>query len=93
MEKLDLNEISVSSRRYHSIIFKQNREIGNQVLTVNNLNKVLGDATLFDKLNFTVEKGDKIAIRSKNSLAVTKLFQVLAGEEDEKANGGDFEWG
>ncbi|BDS10345.1 ABC-F family ATP-binding cassette domain-containing protein [Aureispira anguillae] len=93
LEKLDLNEISVSSRRYPGIIFKQNREIGNQVLTVNNLNKVLGDATLFDKLNFTVEKGDKIAIRSKNSLAVTKLFQVLAGEEDEKANGGDFEWG
>lgn len=93
LEKLDLNEISVSSRRYPGIIFKQNREIGNQVLTVNNLSKNLGDVTLFEKLNFTVEKGDKIAVRSKNSLAVTKLFQVLVGEDGEQADGGDFEWG
>ncbi|WMX12825.1 MULTISPECIES: ABC-F family ATP-binding cassette domain-containing protein [unclassified Aureispira] len=93
LEKLDLNEISVSSRRYPGIIFKQNREIGNQVLTVNSLKKVLGDTVLFDNLNFTVEKGDKIAVRSKNSLAVTKLFQVLAGEEGETQDSGDFEWG
>lgn len=93
LEKLDLNEISVSSRRYPGIIFKQNREIGNQVLAVNSLKKMMGDAVLFDNLNFTVEKGDKIAVRSKNSLAVTKLFQVLAGEEDEKPDGGNFEWG
>lgn len=92
LEKLDLNEISVSSRRYPGIIFKQNREIGNQVLSVNSLKKSLGDTVLFDKLNFTIEKGDKIAVRSKNSLAVTKLFQVLAGDE-ETADGGDFEWG
>lgn len=93
LEKLDLNEISVSSRRYPGIIFKQNREVGNQVLTVNSLKKTLGDVTLFDKLNFTIEKGDKIAIRSKNSLAVTKLFQTLVGDDDEKADSGDFEWG
>ena len=93
LEKLDLNEISVSSRRYPGIIFKQNREIGNQVLSVNNLSKSLGNDLLFDKLNFTIEKGDKIAIRSKNSLAVTKLMQILTGEEGEKADSGDFEWG
>lgn len=93
LEKLDLNEISVSSRRYPGIIFKQNREIGNQVLTVNSLKKTMADATLFDNLNFTIEKGDKIAVRSKNSLAVTKLFQVLAGEEEELPDSGDFEWG
>lgn len=44
-------------------------------------------------MNFTIEKGDKIAIRSKNSLAVTKLFQTLVGDDDEKADSGDFEWG
>lgn len=93
LEKLDLNEISVSSRRYPGIVFKQNREIGNQVLTINSLKKSLGDTVLFDNLNLTIEKGDKIAVRSKNSLAVTKLFQVLAGEEDEKPDSGDFEWG
>jgi len=93
LEKLDLNEISVSSRRYPGIVFKQNREIGNQVLAVNSLKKTMGDTALFDKLNFTIEKGNKIAVRSKNSLAVTKLFQVLAGEEDEKQDSGDFEWG
>jgi ATPase subunit of ABC transporter with duplicated ATPase domains len=93
LEKLDLNEISVSSRRYPGIIFKQSREIGNQVLAVNSLKKLMGDTVLFDNLNFTIEKGDKIAVRSKNSLAVTKLFQVLAGEEGEKPDSGNFEWG
>lgn len=93
LEKLDLNEISVSSRRYPGIVFKQNREIGNQVLTINSLKKTMGDTVLFDNLNMTIEKGNKIAVRSKNSLAVTKLFQVLAGEEGEKPDSGDFEWG
>lgn len=93
LEKLDLNEISVSSRRYPGIIFKQNREIGNQILTVNSLKKSLNDTLLFDKLNFTIEKGDKIAIRSKNSLAVTKLLETLAQEEGAKPDAGDFEWG
>ena len=67
-------------------------EIGNQILNVNNLSKELGGELLFDKLNFTVEKGDKIAIRSKNSLAVTKLLEILA-EEGDKTDKGDFEWG
>jgi ATPase subunit of ABC transporter with duplicated ATPase domains len=93
LEKLDINDISVSSRRYPGIIFKQNREIGNQVLTINSLKKAFMGALLFDKLNLTIEKGDKIAIRSKNSLAVTKLFQVLAADEGEEADSGDFEWG
>ena len=93
LEKLDLNELTPSSRRYPGIIFKQTREIGNQVLTVNSLKKQLGETLLFDKLNFTVEKGDKIAIRSKNSLAVTKLLQILAQDGDAKPDSGDFEWG
>lgn len=93
LEKLDLSEIQASFRRYPGIVFKQSREIGNQVLTVNKLKKTLGDATLFKDLNFTIEAGQKIAFRSKNSLAVTKLFEILAGENDEKADSGDFEWG
>lgn len=93
LEKLDLNELTASSRRYPGIIFKQNREIGNQVLSVNMLKKSLGETLLFDKVNFTVEKGDKIAIRSKNSLAVTKLLQILAQDGGIKPDEGDFEWG
>ena len=93
LEKLDLSEISVSSRRYPGIIFKQNREIGNQVLSVNNLEKSLNDIPLFKALNITIEKGDKIAIRSKNSLAVTKFFEIIAQQENEMADSGDFEWG
>jgi ATPase subunit of ABC transporter with duplicated ATPase domains len=53
----------------------------------------LGGQTLFKDLNFTIEAGQKIAFRSKNSLAVTKFFEILAGENDEKADSGDFEWG
>ncbi len=93
LEKLDLNEIQPSSRRYPGIIFKQKREIGNQVLTINKLKKTLGGQVLFDKINLTVEKGDKIAVLSRNSLAVTKFFEVLIGESNEQADSGDFEWG
>jgi len=93
LEKLDLSEIQASFRRYPGIVFKQSREIGNQVLTVSKLKKTLGGQTLFKDLNFTIEAGQKIAIRSKNSLAVTKFFEILAGENDEKADSGDFEWG
>lgn len=93
LEKLDLNELSVSSRRYPGIIFKQSREIGNEVLSVSMLEKKLGDTQLFKDLNFTVEKGDKIAIRSKNSLAVTKLLQILAQEEGVKQDSGIVDWG
>lgn len=93
LEKLDISEIMPSSRRYPGIVFKQTREVGNQILTVDNLKKSLGDELLFDKLNFTIEKGDKIAFRSRNSLAVTKLFQILADDNGEKADEGDIDWG
>ena len=93
LEKLDLSELSVSSRRYPGIIFKQNREIGNEVLSVSMLSKKLGDVQLFKNLNFTVEKGDKIAIRSKNSLAVTKLLQILAQEDGVEPDSGEIDWG
>jgi len=93
LEKLDLSEIQPSSRRYPGIVFKQTREVGNQILRVDSLKKTLNGDLLFDKLNFTVEKGDKIAIRSKNSLAVTNLLAILAGEEGVEADSGLIDWG
>lgn len=93
LEKLNIDDIEPSSRRYPGIIFKPNREIGNQILTVDNLAKSMGDELLFSKVNFTVESGDKIAFISKNSLAVTKFFEVLVGENGIKPDKGEFEWG
>lgn len=93
LEKLNVEEIQASSRRYPGIIFKLNREIGDQILQVNDLKKTLSGEVLFDKVNFTVEKGDKIAFISKNSLAITKLFEILSNEGNETADSGSFEWG
>ena len=93
LEKLNVEDIQASSRKYPGIVFKQGREIGDQILSVQNLKKSLGDEILFDKINFTVEKGQKIAILSKNSLAVSKFFQVLAGENGETPDTGSVEWG
>jgi len=93
LEKLNLDEIRPSTRRYPGIIFKQNREVGDQMLRVSELKKSIGEEVLFDKISFTVEKGDKIAFISKNSLAVTKFFEVLMNENGETADKGDFEWG
>ena len=93
LEKLNVEEIQASSRKYPGIVFKQGRDIGDQVLSVQNLKKSMGDEVLFDKINFTVEKGQKIAILSKNSLAVSKFFQVLVGENGETPDAGSIEWG
>lgn len=93
LEKLNVEEIQPSSRRYPGIVFKQQREIGDQILAVHTLKKTLGGEVLFDKVDFRVEKGHKIAFISKNSLAITKLFAVLANENGETADAGSFEWG
>jgi ATPase subunit of ABC transporter with duplicated ATPase domains len=93
LEKLNVDEIQPSTRRYPGIVFKQCREVGDQILTVSNLRKSVGGELLFDKVSFTVEKGDKIALLSKNSLAVTKFLEILAGENNNVADAGSFEWG
>lgn len=93
LDKLNVDEIQPSSRRYPGIVFKLTREIGDQILRVDGLRKSLGDDLLFDKVSFTLEKGHKVAFLSKNSLAITKLFAILAGEEGETADAGTFEWG
>ncbi len=91
IEKLDLEEIQPSSRRYPGIMFHQEREAGNQLLTVSGLTKSHEGEVLFKDLSFTLNKGDKVAIVSKNSIAITQFFEILNGNM--KADKGDFTFG
>jgi ATPase subunit of ABC transporter with duplicated ATPase domains len=91
IEKLDLEEIQPSSRRYPGIMFHQEREAGNQLLTVNGLSKMHEGEMLFKDLSFTLNKGDKVAIVSKNSIAITQFFEILNGNM--KADSGEFHFG
>jgi ATPase subunit of ABC transporter with duplicated ATPase domains len=80
LEKINLDEIKASNRRYPGIIFQQNREAGNQVLNVENLSKTVDGKVLFKNLNFNINKGDKVAFLGKDNIALTALFKILAGE-------------
>lgn len=91
LEKLTLEDIKPSSRKYPAIMFKQEREAGDQLLTVENLSKSSEGNYLFKKVSFTVNKGDKIAFPSKDSLAISSFFDILMGER--KADTGNFKWG
>lgn len=91
IDKLNIEEIKPSTRKYPAIFFIQEREAGDQVLNIENLSYKLEGETLFNNLNFVVNKGDKIAVLSRNSLAITKFFQCIAGEE--KPNSGEINWG
>jgi len=91
LDKLDLDEIQPSSRKYPGINFAADRDAGNQILTVSNLSKEFEGNYLFKDLNFTLNKGDKVAIVSKNSVAITALFEML--NERQKADTGDFTYG
>jgi ATPase subunit of ABC transporter with duplicated ATPase domains len=92
LEKLNIDELKPSNRKYPGIIFKQQREAGDQVLQVKNISFKYGDGTTCIKgVTFTVNKGDKIAVISRDSLAVSKFLGILAGEE--KADTGTIEWG
>ena len=92
LEKLNVEEIKPSSRKYPGIIFQMDREPGNQILEVSGLKSVTEDGTvLFDNVNFQVEKNDKIVFLSRNPKAMTSLFQIINGEE--KAAAGSFNWG
>lgn len=92
LEKLDIEAIKPSSRRYPGIFFKQNREAGDKILTVENLSFDYGDGGNIKDITFTVNKGDKIAIVSRDHLAVTKFLSIIAGE-DTSYNSGEIEWG
>jgi ATPase subunit of ABC transporter with duplicated ATPase domains len=91
LEKINLDDIQPSNRRYPAIIFQQKRTAGDQILQVENLSSSLNGEALFRNLDFYVNKGDKIAFLSKQSLAITTLFQILAGEK--KADKGEFRFG
>jgi ATPase subunit of ABC transporter with duplicated ATPase domains len=91
LEKLVVDEIPPSTRRYPGIIYKQEREAGDQILHIENLSKSNSEGKLFSKANINVLKGDKIAFVAKNHLAITALFNVLSGEE--AADTGEFRFG
>jgi len=80
LEKINVDDIQPSSRKYPAIIFQQKRVAGDQILHVENLSYSIGGTQLFKGLDFYVNKGDKIAFLSQDSLAITSLFQILAGE-------------
>ncbi len=91
LEKLNIEEIKPSSRKYPAIIVKPEREAGDQILSTENLAFSLEGNTLFSNVSFSVNKGDKIAFIANDQLAVSSIFRVLAGEE--KAHSGEFKWG
>ncbi|WP_162426219.1 ABC-F family ATP-binding cassette domain-containing protein [Pontibacter pudoricolor] len=91
LEKLTVDDIQPSSRKYPYIAFKPEREAGNQLLHVENLSKSVEGQPIFTDVSFMVDKGDKIAILGRNDVAATLFFKILAGEE--KADSGDFKWG
>lgn len=91
LEKLTIEEIEPSNRRYPGIIFQPLREVGNQILNVENLSSSVEGRKLFDKVTFSVNKGEKIAFLSRDPLAVTNFFEIINGNME--ASGGKFEWG
>ena len=92
LEKLNIEEIKASSRRYPGIIFTPDRDPGNKILEVKGLTAYADDGTLlFRDLNFNVEKDDKIVFISRDPRAMTALFQIINGVE--KASEGTYEWG
>lgn len=92
LEKLNVEEIKPSTRKYPGIIFQMDREPGNQILEVKDLKAVTEDGTvLFDKLNFTVEKDEKIVFLSHDPRAMTALFEIINGNA--KPAAGSYKWG
>jgi ATPase subunit of ABC transporter with duplicated ATPase domains len=91
LDKINLDDIQPSTRRYPAIIFQQKRTAGDQILHVENLSYAMNGTPLFKNLEFYVNKGDKIAFLSNESIAITSLFQILAGEL--KQQSGSFKFG
>lgn len=91
LDKINLDDITPSTRKYPAIIFNEKRAAGNQILEVEGLSKSVDGVTLFQNLDFVINKGDKVAFISNNSLALTALFQILAGEDE--PDSGHFKFG
>ena len=91
MEKLTIEDIEPSNRKYPGIIFQPLREVGNQILNVEKLTKSVDGRKLFDNVSFSINKGEKIAFLSRDPLAVTNFFEIINGQM--QADSGKFEWG
>lgn len=91
IDKLNIEDIKPSSRRYPAIIWEQSREAGDQILEVNNLSASVDGEILFKDANINLKKGDKIGIFSRNSKAVTQFLEILAGKAEPDT--GDYNWG
>ncbi len=91
LDKLVFEDIVPSSRKYPGIIFKQDREVGNEILKVENLTKAIEGKTIFSKVRFDIQKGDKIAFISRDPIALTSFFEIINGKM--KADSGTYEWG
>lgn len=91
IEKLNVEDIKPSSRRYPAIIFDRDREAGDQILNVEGLSKELEGEKLFEDIHINLNKGDKIAVISRDSRAVNAFYQIITGNE--KADSGKFSWG
>lgn len=91
IDKLNIDDIKPSSRRYPAIIFDTEREAGDQILEVKDLEKTKDGELLFSKMNLNLKKGDKVAVLSKNTLAITEFFGILANTAE--ADKGHVNWG
>ena len=91
LEKLNIEEIQPSQRRYPGIIFTPQREVGNKILEVKGLEKSIEGTTLFKDVNFTIEKDDKVVFLSRDPRAMTALFEIINGNI--KPDAGSYDWG
>ena len=91
IEKLNVDEIKPSSRRYPAIIYKSDREAGDQILNVEDLSKEFEGEKLFAKIHINLNKGDKVAVISKNSRAVSAFYQIITDHEQQDT--GKYDWG
>ena len=91
LEKIELDEIKPSSRKYPYISFKPTRDIGNEVLTVKNISKTIDGVKVLNNVSFTLSSEDKVAFVGSNELAKTTLFKILTGEIE--PDEGEFKWG
>ena len=91
LEKIQLDDMRPSSRKYPYIDFRPNREIGNEVLMVENLSKTIDGVKILDNISFTLGRNDKVAFVGANELAITTFFKILTGEME--PDSGNYKWG
>mgnify|MGYP000085130796 FL=1 len=91
IEKLNVDDIKPSSRRYPAIIFKSERDAGDQILNIDGLSKSNSEGTLFNDIHINLNKGDKVAVISKNSKAISAFYEIIAGNI--VADSGKYDWG